>query len=255
MKTKSGLSIIIPLWNEEKTIPRLINIISESSKLKNFTYIFVNDGSTDNSGIILSTELASVTFEFEIITLEKNSGKASAVSIALPRISTSHFAILDADLELNPEDIFRMWEVVLRTKSQAVFGYREFRSHSSFTYRYTIGNRLISNWFGIHYNVVHTDIMCGLKLLPTNLFQQSHFRLKGFALEIEIPIILWKQNVRIYEIPVEYFPRGWDQGKVIGIKDAIYIILAIPFRRIFLDRKCKVVKTIEEHSNSSLGQS
>jgi glycosyltransferase involved in cell wall biosynthesis len=231
------LTILIPFWNESKTIEKLISEIQSAHGNQDFFYIFINDGSTDNSVEILKHCLSGSSIKHEIISLDSNVGKSGAIRKAISRINSSHFAILDADLELNPRDICRMWEIIKNEKAQAVFGYRRFLSQSSFTYRYTIGNLFISNWFGIFYNVVHTDIMCGLKILPTQAVQGASMSLKGFAIEIELPMLLWKKGIRVYEVEVDYVPRGWEQGKVIGIKDAVYILTAIAVRRLFFDRK------------------
>lgn len=237
MKEAKNLTILIPYFNEEKRLESLVARICKADAKNRFSYIFIDDGSTDNSREILRLALKKSKLKFYLLNLDKNAGKSMAIQSSINLVRTSHFAILDADLELDPKDIHRMWTIVENGSANAVFGFRKFLSHSSFTYRYTLGNKFISHWFGIFYNVVHTDVMCGLKLLPTKLIKEEEIRLKRFAIEIEIPMILWRHNVRVYEIEVDYSPRGWHEGKVIGLRDAAYIIFAISLKRIFFDRK------------------
>ncbi len=234
---RKTLSVLIPFYNEEKTLQKVVQRICETDPDNRFTYIFIDDGSTDKSQERLNEVLQNKEIKVLQIRLEKNFGKSFAIKSALNLVDTSHFAILDADLELDPGDLHKMWDLVENKSVDAVFGFRRFLSHSSFTYRYTLGNRVISNWFGIFYNVVHTDIMCGLKLLPVHLVRKEGLRLSRFAIEIEIPMILWKYNVRVFEMEVDYSPRGWQDGKVIGFRDASYILIAILFRRLLFDRK------------------
>jgi glycosyltransferase involved in cell wall biosynthesis len=233
MKT---LTVVIPFFNEERSISELV---SQISKLPDGTLehcVFINDGSTDSSLSLLESALAKTSLSYSIIN-KVNGGKASAIREASKVLETTHAVILDADLELNTSDIVRMWDVVLQDKSEIVFGYRSFRAQSAFTYRYARGNQFLSHFYGILFNEVITDIMCGYKLLPTRHFKDCPFRYSRFAVEIEFPLHLWIQRLRPYEILVDYKPRSREEGKVIGVKDAIQIILDLVYFRITRARK------------------
>ena len=233
MKT---LTAVIPFFNEERTISELVRQIS---KLPDGTLehcVFVNDGSTDSSLDLLESALTKTSLSYSIIN-KVNGGKASAIREASKVLETSHAVILDADLELNTFDIVRMWDVVLHDKSEIVFGYRSFRAQSAFTYRYARGNQFLSHFYGILFNEVITDIMCGYKLLPTKYFKDCPFKYSRFAIEIEFPLHLWVQRLRPYEILVDYKPRSREEGKVIGVKDAVQIILDLVYFRITKARK------------------
>jgi glycosyltransferase involved in cell wall biosynthesis len=228
MKT---LTALIPLFNEERTIAELVRQISQlpDGTLKHC--VFVNDGSTDSSLELLEEALTKTNLSHSIIN-KVNGGKASAIREASKLLETSHAVILDADLELNTFDLVRMWDVVLQEKSEIVFGYRSFRAQSAFTYRYARGNQFLSHFYGILFNEVITDIMCGYKLLPTRYFKECPFRYSRFAIEVEFPLQLWLQRLRPYEILVDYKPRSREEGKVIGVRDAIQIILDLIYFRI-----------------------
>ena len=233
MKT---LTALIPFFNEERTIAELVHQISQLPDGTLEHCVFVNDGSTDRSLELLIGALAETDLSFSIIN-KVNGGKASAIRDASQVIETSHAVILDADLELNTFDIVRMWDVVLEEKSEIVFGYRSFRAQSAFTYRYARGNQFLSHFYGILFNEVITDIMCGYKLLPTMYFKECPFKYSRFAIEVEFPLQLWLQRLRPYEILVDYKPRSREEGKVIGVRDAIQIILDLIYFRISKAKK------------------
>lgn len=224
------LGVIIPFYNENQTMRVLIDEISRIPEKTVHQYIFVNDGSSDESLETLRECLEEKDLPATVIS-KKNGGKASAISEAIPYLNSSHALILDADLELSPADIVRLWEVVITGKSDVVFGYREFLSQSSFTYRYARGNRLISHFYGLLYNEVITDIMCGFKLLPKKLWEAVEFKHSNFAVEVEIPLMLWRRRIRPFEIKVQYSPRSRADGKIIGLKDALQIFLILFVKR------------------------
>ena len=231
-----SLTVLIPFYNEERTIAELVHQLSLLPTGILDHCIFVNDGSTDKSLDLLLGALGQTSLKHSIIT-KVNGGKASAIREASRVIETSHAVILDADLELNTFDIVRMWDVVLQEKSEIVFGYRSFRAQSAFTYRYARGNQFLSHFYGILFNEVITDIMCGYKLLPTRYFKECPFKYSRFAIEVEFPLQLWLQRLRPFEILVDYKPRSREEGKVIGVKDALQIILDLIYFRITKARK------------------
>ena len=172
MKT---LTALIPFFNEERTIAELVRQLDSLPEGILTECIFVDDGSTDASSHLLPNALASVHFKSHIIT-KANGGKASAIKEGAKALTTTHVVILDSDLELATSDIERLWHVVQSGENEFVFGYRAFLAHSSFTYRYSRGNQLISNIYGILFNEVITDIMCGYKLVPSKTLQSLPYK-------------------------------------------------------------------------------
>jgi glycosyltransferase involved in cell wall biosynthesis len=228
MKT---LTALIPFFNEERTIVELINQLDALPKGTLAECIFVDDGSTDSSSQLLSRALAEVDFKSQFIT-KANGGKASAIKEGAKALTTTHVVILDSDLELATSDIERLWQVVQSGENNFVFGYRAFLAHSSFTYRYSRGNQLISNIYGIFFNEVITDIMCGYKLVPSETLQSLPFKYKHFGLEIEIPMQMWLNHQRPFEVDVAYRARTRAQGKSISVKDAFAVIASMALFRI-----------------------
>jgi glycosyltransferase involved in cell wall biosynthesis len=235
MKT---LTALVPFFNEERTIVELINQLDALPKGILAECIFVDDGSTDSSSQLLSKAIAGAHFKSQIIT-KTNGGKASAIKEGAKALTTSHVVILDSDLELATPDIERLWQVVQSGENDYVFGYRAFLAHSSFTYRYSRGNQLISNIYGILFNEVITDIMCGYKLVPSETLKSLPFKYKRFGLEIEIPMQMWLSHQRPFEVDVAYRARTRAQGKSISIKDAFAVIVSMAIFRI-AHRRAKI---------------
>ncbi len=188
--------------------------------------IFVNDGSEDNSEEVLKFALGKFSIAHTYIS-KSNGGKASAVLEGLSNSQTTHSVILDADLELEVLDLIGMWEQIESGEADAVFGYRKFRSHSSYTYRYAVGNKLISNFYGLIFNQLITDIMCGYKMFPTELKNSLPKKILGYSIEIAIPSALWKTGIKPFEVEVKYKPRNRHEGKIINSFDAIKVLLAV----------------------------
>ncbi len=233
MKT---LTALIPFFNEEKTLPELVRQLSELPKGTLQQCIFVNDGSTDRSEILLKEALAELGLSHQLIN-KANGGKASAIREGAQSITTSHVVILDSDLELTTSDISKLWSVVQGGESDYVFGYRKFLAHSSFTWRYSRGNQLISNLYGLFFNEVITDIMCGYKLIPASLLKGLPYKYKNFGLEIEIPMHMWLLRQRPYEVEVSYKARTRAEGKSISVLDAIAVIFSMAAFRLSHRRK------------------
>ena len=228
MKT---LTVLVPIFNEDRTIQELVRQLEEIQDGVISECIFVNDGSTDSTLELLNVALSNVRFKHQVIS-QKNRGKASTIHTGAKLVTTSHVIILDSDLELETRDVKVFWKIVTEGKSDIVFGYRKFLAHSSFTYRYSRGNQVLSNLYGIFFNEVITDIMCGYKLVPTNVLKDLPYKFKKFGLEIEIPMQMWKKRMRPYEVEVQYHARTRAEGKSITVKDAIAIIISMAAFRL-----------------------
>jgi glycosyltransferase involved in cell wall biosynthesis len=225
------LTVLVPFFNEERTIHELVTQLALLPKGTVDQCIFVDDGSTDNSMAILVKALDIHRLPHQVISKE-NGGKSSAIHAGSTALKTSHVVILDSDLELATSDIARMWAVVQTSRSDFVFGYRKFLAHSSFTWRYTRGNQLISNLYGLFFNEVITDIMCGYKLIPSANLKALPYRYKKFGLEIEIPMQMWRLSQRPFEIEVSYKARTRAEGKSISVVDALAVIVSMAAFRL-----------------------
>lgn len=235
MKT---LTVLVPIFNEARTIQELVRQLEEIQVGVISECIFINDGSTDSTLVLLNESLGKVGFKYQVISQE-NEGKASAIHAGAKLLTTTHVIILDSDLELETSDVPVFWKIVTDGRSNFVFGYRKFLAHSSFTYRYSRGNQVLSNLYGIFFNEVITDIMCGYKLVPSQVLQELPYKFKKFGLEIEIPMQMWKKRLRPYEVEVHYHARTRAEGKSITVRDAIAIIYSLAVFRLSNRRTVK----------------
>ena len=128
-----ALTVLIPFFNEERTIPELVAQLAHLPTGTFAQVIFVDDGSTDTSMVRLRVALEEHQLPHMVLSKE-NGGKASAIRAGSAELKTSHVVILDSDLELATTDIVKMWAVVQSGDSDFVFGYRNFLAHSSFTW-------------------------------------------------------------------------------------------------------------------------
>lgn len=227
--------MIVPIYNEARTIVQLVRQLNDLFLCTPFHCIFVDDGSTDDSLPLLHSALQFVTFSYDVVS-QPNTGKAGAIIAATRLLDTSHVVILDSDLELDVNAIHTAWQVVLQEKYEAVLGFREFRSHSSFTYRYSRGNQLISNAFGILFNSMVSDVMCGFKMVPSEILRSLPLSFSGFVIEVEIVSVLWMKGVKPFELKIEYTPRTRAQGKSINTLDAIKVLISMLWLRIRVKR-------------------
>lgn len=221
-----SLTIIVPFYNEARTLTQLVQELQALPKEVYNQVVFVNDGSTDESEKILKEALERIRIPSTYV-FKKNGGKASAVKEGLKKARTTHAVILDADLELKVIELTRLWEMVVSGDAEAVFGYRNFKSHSSYSYRYVVGNRVISHFYGIIFNQLLTDVMCGYKLFPVELKNQLPKHVSDYSIEIAIPSVLWKMKIKPFEVEVSYSPRNRDEGKKIHSFDAVKVLFAI----------------------------
>ena len=224
------LTIIVPIFNEARTITELVSKI-ENIKSVFKHCVFVDDGSTDESYLLLQEALHGR--EIHSTTLRQpNLGKGAAIRTGLKSVETSHVAVLDADLELDPTDLIELWRPIQNGETTASLGYRQFLSQSSYTYRYKVGNRILSHVYGLLFNQVISDVMCGYKVFPRDIFDGTKYKGRRFSIEIDILAALWRRKVQPYELQVSYKARSRSQGKIIGYSDALLVLLRMIYLRI-----------------------
>ena len=213
------LSIIIPVFNEEKTISEIIKRVTEVDILGiEKQIIVVNDGSTDGTAkALLNVPKAA---NLKIINQIKNQGKGAAVRTGIKNASGDYILIQDADLEYNPKEIEKLVKPVLEGKSKVVYGTRLKRLPSfskeertpQFMLHY-IGNKFLSQLTSILYGQWLTDMETCYKLFPKKAIEGVNIRSRRFDFEPEITAKILKKGFSILEVPITTNPRGYDQGK------------------------------------------
>lgn len=213
------LSIIIPVFNEEKTISEMLRrVIAVKIFGVEKQIVIVDDGSNDGtSKVLLDLQKAA---NIKIISHIKNQGKGAAVRTGIKNSTGDYIIIQDADLEYNPKDIEKLVRPILDGKSKVVYGTRLKRLPSfskeertpQFLLHY-VGNKFLSLLTSILYGQWITDMETCYKLFPKNALDNIKLNSKRFDFEPEITAKILKKGYRILEIPITTTPRGYDQGK------------------------------------------
>ncbi len=219
------LSIIIPVFNEEKTVKEVIEKVEKVNVLDwKKEIIVVNDGSNDNS----KQEIEKTAREFndlKIINLPQNKGKGAAIKLGLEKASGDYVLIQDADFEYDPNDIPNLLKGL--DGKNVVYGSRNFsKSQRGYFLNYT-GTRLLNFFINLIFGEKLTDVMTCYKIFPTNLLKSFDLESAGFDFEIEATIKTLKAGYKIKELPIHYRPRKISQGKKIRLLDGIICLWTI----------------------------
>lgn len=233
-KNFTTLSIIIPVYNEEKTIGRVLDSINQVELINNIKkeIIVINDCSTDNTLNVVSEYISSHTStNVQVYSQEKNSGKGSAIHSGIAKASGEYIIIQDADLEYDPREYNLLIKPVVEGYADVVFGSRFMggNPHRILFYWHSVGNRLLTRLSNMLNNLNFTDIEVCYKLFDAEMIKSLKLKEKRFGFEPEVTAKISRiKNVRIYEVGVSYYGRTYADGKKIKWKDgfrAIYCII------------------------------
>ena len=228
------LSVIIPCFNEEKTLKIIVDRVLSFKEIEK-EIIIVDDCSTDNSKSIIN-ELSNSYSEIRGIYLKKNSGKGSALKKGFELVSGDVVLIQDADLEYDPKDYSALIKPFKNTDADVVYGSRfmggEYvRLHFFWHF---IANKLLTFITNIVTNLNMSDMETGYKLFKKSVIQSINIKEKSFGVEPEITVKLAKKKFIFYEVPISYQGRSYEEGKKITLKDAFVALFCI-FRYRFFD--------------------
>ena len=228
------LSVIIPCFNEEKTLKIIVKRVLNFKELEK-EIIIVDDCSTDGSKLIIN-ELSNSHSEIRGIYLEKNSGKGSALKKGFDVVSGDIVLIQDADLEYDPKDYTALIKPFKNTDADIVYGSRFMGGEYvrlQFFWHF-IANKLLTFVTNIVTNLNMSDMETGYKLFKKSVIQSINIKEKSFGVEPEITIKLAKKKYIFYEVPISYQGRSYEEGKKISLKDAFVALYCI-FKYKFFD--------------------
>lgn len=216
------LSVIIPVFNEEKTILRVIEQVRQCG-VPDLEIVVVNDCSSDGTRRELDT-LAGAR-DVVIVHHETNKGKGAAIRTAQKLVTGDVVVIQDADLEYSPKEFPRMLRPLEEGLADACFGSRYSGNEilvDSFVHY--LGNRVLTLLSNIFSNIHLTDMETCYKMIRADIFKSLQLECNRFGIEPELTAKLAARRCRIYEVPIAYKARRFDEGKKIGWKDGVAAI-------------------------------
>ena len=228
MKT---IDIIIPIYNEEKTLDAIIKKIEETDFCGLEKHIIlVDDCSTDSSREILKKYR-----DYKVIYHEKNCGKGAAVRTGIENSSSDIIVIQDADLEYNPEDYQKLLPYLLNNESDVVYGSRlaDKSQRKSFLFLSYLANKTLTILTNILYQCRITDMETCYKAFRRNILDGIKLKAKKYDFEVELTAKISKKGIKIKEVPISYNGRDWADGKKISAKDGVHAIIALLYYRFF----------------------
>jgi len=224
------VSFLIPAFNEARTIAEVIDRVSQLPFEKQL--IVIDDGSTDETPAIL--ERLSEGRDDMVVIRQENRGKGAAIRAGIPRIEGEIVVIQDADMEYDPAEVPSLIDPIVQGHADVVYGSRLAggRPQRAYLFWHLLGNRFLSLFTGILYNTTLSDMETGYKAFRSDVFRSLDLRENDFAIEPEITGRICKLHLRIYELPISYYGRTYDEGKKITWRDgfkAVWVLIRVRF--------------------------
>ena len=218
----------MPVYNERATIEEIIRrVLSVPLRVQ---LIVVDDCSTDGTRPAL--EELQQRHGFTLLLQDRNQGKGAALRRGFERVSGDLVVIQDADLEYSPEDYPQLIELICQGRADVVYGSRFLGRHRVFLFTHYLGNRFLTLLTNLLYNTMLTDMETCYKAMRLEVLRSFKLRSDGFGVEPEITAKIFKRRYRVYEVPITYDGRGYEEGKKITWRDgvvALWVLLKYRF--------------------------
>jgi glycosyltransferase involved in cell wall biosynthesis len=212
------LSVVIPVYNEKKTLSELICRV-EAVKLEK-EIIIVDDASTDGTRDLLKKYEGQE--RFKVIYQSKNAGKGSALRAGFDKAEGEIIIVQDADLEYDPKEYPLLIEPILDGRADVVYGSRFLGgTHRVFFFWHYVGNKVLTTLSNMCTNLCLTDMETGYKVFRRTVLDSFILKCNRFGFEPEFTSKVARNNFRIYEVPISYSGRGYEEGKKINWKDGV----------------------------------
>jgi glycosyltransferase involved in cell wall biosynthesis len=220
------LSVIVPVFNERNTLVEIVRRMRAVELPENIEteIIVVDDGSDDGTRDVLR-QLGDSTVR--IVMHPNNRGKGAALRTGFASATGEYVLVQDADLEYDPEDWPKLLQPVIRGKARVVYGSRFTGERRNMLFLHWVGNRFLSLTTNVLYNTTLSDMETCYKLIDRQLLDTMTLHSNRFEIEPELTAKILKRGVRIYEVPISYTGREFDEGKKITWRDGISALVAL----------------------------
>jgi glycosyltransferase involved in cell wall biosynthesis len=222
------LSVVMPVYNERETIQEIIRRVLDVPL--RIELIVVDDGSKDGTRDILA-DLAK-QLPIKLVLQPANAGKGAALRRGFQEVTGDVVIIQDADLEYSPEEFPALIELICQGRADVVYGSRFLGRHRVFLFTHYAGNRLLTLNTNVLYNTMLTDMETCYKVMRTEVLRSMTLQSNGFGIEPELTAKIFKRHYRVYEVPITYDGRGYEEGKKITWRDgivALWVLLKYRF--------------------------
>lgn len=230
--TDVSVTVLVPVFNEVSTVREVLARLLRVEVPCRLEVIVIDDGSSDGSGEAIAASLAGHEDRSRLVTRTQNGGKGVALVTGLAHASGTHVAVLDADLELKPEDLPSLLQPITQGCKDAMIGVRRSEGRRSVRmsisrFPYSVANAAITLGFNLRNRCRIRDVMSGYKILPRQVWLDADFSQPGFAVEIEMARAAVSPDIRLGQLDVAYLPRGRKEGKKIKASDAFRALVAV----------------------------
>lgn len=212
------LTVIIPVYNEERTVEEIVRRVQEAPFPLEKEILIVDDCSRDGTaGILQRLEGGNVRcFRHEV-----NRGKGAAIRTAQKHVTGDLVIIQDADLEYYPEEYGVLAAPILDGRADVTYGTRFLGTHRVFLYWHYLGNQVVTWVTNVLYNTMLTDMETCFKMCRAEIFTSMKLETNRFGFEPEFTAKIFRRGCKVYEVPISYNGRGYEEGKKITWRDGI----------------------------------
>ena len=214
------LSVVVPCYNEAATIDEIVaRVLALPMRIQ---LIVVDDGSIDGTRDRLAR--LQQAHGFTLVLQPRNQGQGAALRRGFEEVAGDLVVIQDADLEYSPEELPTLVELIASGRADVVYGSRFLGRHRVFLFTHYLGNRVLTSLTNVLYNTMLTDMETCYKVMRAEVLRSMTLESNGFGIEPELTAKIFKRGFRVYEVPISYDGRGYDEGKKIGWRDGVVAV-------------------------------